>query len=92
MNITQTVMLFNKQHIKQLITDFSQAQERCRAIERDARDARGEVDTFKMQLLELHKAGIELRSGTLEAIVTETPREGYVVKPSVRQSIVIKNH
>lgn len=89
---SQTTLKFNKQHIKQLIVDYAQAQERCRSIERDARDARGDVDSLKTQLLELHNNGIELRSGTLEAIVTESQRDGYFVKPSTRHTITVKNH
>jgi DNA repair ATPase RecN len=89
---TNTVLKFNKQQVKQLITSYAQAQEHCKAIEREARDARGEVDAIKAQLLELHGGGIELRSGNVEAIVTESQRDGYFVKPSTRVTITVKTN
>jgi chromosome segregation ATPase len=89
---TNTTLKFNKQQIKQLISSYAQAQEHCRAIEREARDARGEVDAIKAQLLDLHNNGIELRSGNVEAVVTESQRDGYFVKPSVRTTITVKTN
>lgn len=89
---TTTVLKYNKQQVKQLITSYAQAQEHCKAIEREARDARGEVDAIKAQLIEMHHNGIELRSGNVEAIVTESQRDGYFVKPSTRTTITVKNH
>ena len=92
MKTKTAVIKFNKQHIKQLLTDFSQAQDHCRALEKDSREARAEVDNIKAQLIELHRNGIELRSGSLEAVVTESSRDGYFVKPSTRISVIVKEH
>ena len=79
-----------KEELKNLIVKYSAAAEHCRMIERTAREARAEVDELKMHLVGLHKMGVVLKSGKIEADVVETQRDGYFVKPSTRVSINVR--
>jgi len=78
-----------KENIKNLILEYVAASEKCREIERAARDARGAADEFKAQLLGLSKLGVPLKSGKIQATITETQRDGYFVKPSTRVTVSV---
>jgi hypothetical protein len=79
-----------KEELKNLIVKYAAASDYCRQVERSAREARAEADELKMHLVGLHKMGVVLKSGKLEADVVETQRDGYFVKPSVRVSLNIR--
>jgi len=80
----------NKTQLKQLFIDYTQAQEHCKTLEKDAREARSNVDNYKDQIVNLYKDGIKLVTGNFEAVVVTTERDGYVVRPSTRTSVTIK--
>ncbi len=79
-----------KEELKNLIIKYAAAADFCRQTERAAREARAEVDELKMHLVGLHKMGVPLKSGKVEADVVETQRDGYFVKPSVRVSLNVR--
>jgi len=78
-----------KEEIKNLILDYVTASDKCREVERSAREARSAADELKQQLLGLKRMGVDLKSGKIEATITEVNRDGYFVKPSVRVSISV---
>jgi hypothetical protein len=83
-------MKITKQYIKNLISNYLQAQEACKHAEKEAREKRAELDLVKETIIMHYNDGDSLKCGNQEIIVTQTERAGYTVQPSIRTAITIK--